>query len=131
MDIKDFAKLLNNRQYGNEITTEEEKLAKDLGLVVVFGYSDDCTELRGAIYDEVSTYGGRDVYISKEGLFEQCNCNCKHSKLAKDKCNIIKARYGKEYYWEFNVDVPYECFSILEDDDKYCKGIVFRLIDLN
>lgn len=131
MDIKDFANLLNNRQYGNEITREEEALAKELGLVVVFGYSDDCAELRGAIYDEVSTYEGRDVYISKEGLFEECDCNCKHSKLAKDKCNILKVRYSKEYFLEFDIDVQYECFTILEDDDKYCRGIVFKLNDLN
>ena len=29
------------------MTREEEKLAKESGLVVVFGYSDDCVEFRG------------------------------------------------------------------------------------
>ena len=41
MTAKELAELLNGREYGNEITSDEEKLAKESGLVVVFGYSDD------------------------------------------------------------------------------------------
>jgi hypothetical protein len=37
----------------SEINKAEERQAKDAGLVVVFGYSDDGVELRGAIHDEV------------------------------------------------------------------------------
>ena len=40
MDIKKFAEMLNNRIEGNELTEEEEINAKELGFVVVFGYSD-------------------------------------------------------------------------------------------
>lgn len=52
MTLKEFAKMLDGREYGGEITKEEEALAKELGFVVVFGYSDDNAELRGAIDDE-------------------------------------------------------------------------------
>ena len=53
MDIKEFANKLNGRTYLNEITKEEEKIAKELGYVIVFGYSDDNTEFKGAIDDEI------------------------------------------------------------------------------
>lgn len=49
MIAKEFADLLSGRDYMNEITRGEEEQAKAAGLVVVFGYSDDNMELRGAI----------------------------------------------------------------------------------
>lgn len=50
--------MLNGREYGDEITREEEAMAKAHGLVVVFGYSDDNMEFCGAITDEVGCYDG-------------------------------------------------------------------------
>ena len=58
MTLKEFAKMLDGREYGGEITKEEEALAKELGFVVVFGYSDDNAELRGAIDDEIGCFDG-------------------------------------------------------------------------
>ena len=52
MTIKEFAEMLNGRCVRKEITAEEEKLADELRYVVVFGYSDDLAEFRGAIEDE-------------------------------------------------------------------------------
>ena len=49
MTSKELAELLNGREYGEETTPEIIKLAKDNGLVIVYGYSDDNTELEGAI----------------------------------------------------------------------------------
>ena len=46
-----LAETLNGNEIGNEITKEQEQQAKENGLVVVFGYSDDNMELRGALYD--------------------------------------------------------------------------------
>ena len=34
--LKEFAEMLDSREYGSEITKEEESLAKELGFVVVF-----------------------------------------------------------------------------------------------
>lgn len=58
MTSKELAALLDGNQYGNEITKEQEMLALDHDLVVVFGYSDDDVELRGEINDEVGAYDG-------------------------------------------------------------------------
>lgn len=130
MDIKEFAMALTGREYGNEITKEEEQIAKELGFVVVFGYADDNTEFRGAIDDEVGCYGGKDILIDKRGIFEECECECKYSKLAKEKSKIIEAIWGTEYDWEYKTEIPHATFEIFEDALKYCKGIVFDIKDI-
>ena len=46
---KQFADLLNGREILKEITKEEEKTAKENGLLVLYGYSDDNIELAGEV----------------------------------------------------------------------------------
>lgn len=128
MDIKDFAIVLAGREYGREISKEEEKLAKELGFIVVFGYSDDNTEFRGAIDDEVGCYNGGKIYLDKNGILEKCECQCKYSKLAKEKAKVIKAIWGE--WWEYETSIPHSEFEIYDGDDLYCKGIVFDIRDL-
>lgn len=48
MTKEQMAALLNGREYGDEITRAEHQIARASGLVVVFGYSDDNMEVRGA-----------------------------------------------------------------------------------
>lgn len=72
MNLQEFAKMLDGRTYGNEITKEEQKLAKDLGFVVVFGASDDLMEFRGAIADEFGCYDGGTVCLNENGIFQKC-----------------------------------------------------------
>ena len=96
MTIKDFAQMLNGRDYRKEITSKEERQAEDLGYVVVFGYSDDNVEFRGAIDDEVGCYGGDVIRLTDSGIFEPCECDCQHSKKAQEKCKTIEAVYCGE-----------------------------------
>ena len=108
MTLKEFAKILDGREYLHEITKEEEALAKELGFVVVFGYSDDNAELRGAIDDEISCYDG--------GVLE-------HDGLP----SIIYADWCPkdiDCSWEYDTSIPHENFKIYEDGELYCVGIV-------
>ena len=136
MDIYEFAKILDGREYLNGITKEEEKLAKELGYVVVFGQSDDLCELSGAIDDEIGAYKGTIIYLSKEGIFKYENGpECPSCKLYRDtlnKCKNIKAVWcGKEdYAWAYETDIPHVTFGIYEDEYPYCQGIVFDLNNL-
>lgn len=50
--LKEFAEKLNGRQYLNELTRELEAYAKENGIVVIYGQSDDLMEVRGAIDEE-------------------------------------------------------------------------------
>lgn len=122
MDIKKFANKLNGRQYGREITNEEIKLAKELGYVIVFGYSDDCTEFRGFIEDEISTYKSRKIYLNKSGIINKPNND-------KNSIKIIEAIWcGEENYaWTYKTDIPHVNFNIFEDNKKYCRGIIFNI----
>lgn len=108
MTLKEFAKMLDGREYGCEITPKEEILAKELGFVVVFGYSDDNAELRGAIDDEIGCYDG-DVL--------------EHEDLP----GIIFAHWcpsSPNCSWAYETDIPHEKFCIYEDGELYCVGIV-------
>lgn len=147
MNTKELAKLLNGRQYNSEITNNEEKLAKQNGLVVVFGASDDLTEFRGAINDEKGHYEGGNIYLTKSGKIinaddvdgddDAIQAKCKRSK------NVIeavwcpeKSKYSelgdfRNVSWLINASFPSERFNIMEDGEIYCIGMVFSLSDLH
>lgn len=105
-----LAERLNGRQYGSEITREEEKLAKESGLVVIFGASDDLCEMCGAIYDEFDCYDGGDI-----------ECEEYPGKLRAVWCPESGGSWG------YKTDLPHAGFSIYEDDTLYCVGIVVDL----
>lgn len=108
MTLKEFAKMLDGREYRHEITKEEEALAKELGFVVVFGYSDDNAELRGAIDDEIDCYDG--------GVLEHDDLP---STIYADWCPE-----DMDCSWAYGTSIPHENFNIYEDGELYCVGIV-------
>lgn len=132
LTIDEFAKMLDDREKGEEITTKEAEQAKELGLVVVYGYSDDNAEFEGAMRAEVGCYGGETIYLDGgEGFFEKCECECSHRQLAKEKCKTIEAVWDKDgYSWVYETDIPHATFDIMEDGEKFCRGIVFDIKSL-
>lgn len=133
MNINEFAGKLNGREYRREITKQEEIEAKELGYVVVFGYSDDNIEFRGAINDEFGCYDGGIVYLDKNGIINECECQCKYYKKALENARLIEAvwcRNNKSFTWEYDTDISHATFEIYDYDDKYCLGIVFDIKSL-
>jgi hypothetical protein len=131
LDIKEFAKMLDGREMGMEIKSTEENRARELGFVVVYGYSDDNAEFAGAISDEVGCFDGGTIYLDKDGIFENCECECKYSKRAKENCKVIEAKWCQDgYSWTYQTDIPHATFVIREEDEAYCRGIVFELKSL-
>jgi hypothetical protein len=127
---------LDGREYGEEITKEEEHEAKKAGLVVLFGYSDDNAEFRGAIHDEVSCFEGTKLNVTKKGVIpgdgdHQCDCEfCGYAKAAKASV-VIDARWCEEgYSWCYRTEIPHATFNVLEGDEKFCRGIVFAISDI-
>lgn len=134
MDIKKFAKLLDGRSEGEEITGDEEIQAKRLGFVVIFGYSDDNAEIRGAIYDEVGCYDGGNINLDADGIIEECECECKYFKRAKESAWEIKiiCEGNEGYFWTYKTDIDHETFVVLDEEgNKWCRGIVFDIKDLS
>ena len=135
MTSKELAAMLDGNQYGKEITKEQEALAAEKGLVVVFGYSDDTVELCGAIDDEEGAYEGTTFYVDRDGVLREpdCGCDeCQYFGAAKRAAVEIKAVWhdSGEPCWTYETTVPHETFQIYEDGELFCIGIVFSLDDL-
>ena len=138
MTAKELAEMLSGRKYGMEITSEEARAAKDAGLVVVYGYSDDNVEFRGAINHETNSYDGGTVYLTANGVLEgpacSCaeDCECPYFAKEREKVQTIKAVWHDEGgpCWTFETDIPHETFTIMEDGEPFCEGIVFSMADL-
>lgn len=129
MDAKELAGLLNGRGYLDEISRGECIAAKEAGLVVVFGQSDDLCELRGAVDDEIGCYDGGTIYLDADGVF-QSDCedtSCKLMDRHLKTCRTIEICWGEDgYSWIYKTDIPHETFEIMDDGEKYCRGMVFR-----
>ncbi|SPF51161.1 conserved hypothetical protein [Candidatus Desulfosporosinus infrequens] len=132
MNIQEFAEMLDGNEMGNEISKVDTIRAKELGFVVVFGYSDDNAEFRGAINEEVGCFDGKTIYLDEHGIFEECDCECVHSALAKQKCKQIEAIWHNEgeVAWAYETDIHHAEFKIMEDDALFCVGIVFDIKSL-
>ena len=129
-----FASKLGIRQIGRELTREESEEAKSLGLVVVFGSSDDLAEFRGAIYDES---GLGDIYFTAKGKFfdedriEELEGMLRDGEIASlPPINRINAFYG-EIGHQYFTEIPHARFTVMEDGEQFSEGIVFHISDLN
>lgn len=125
-----LATLLHGRSYGSEITEEEEDQAREAGLIVLFGYSDDNAEFRGVFSDEVPCHGGTTILVNWEGVLEphdDCDCPyCGYQKKAKGSMPIVAKWDCNGYSWMYATELAHSCFDIVEGDEKYCRGIVFE-----
>lgn len=138
MTKEQLAAQLNGREIGNELEPFEEKSAKDNDLVVVFGYSDDNTEFRGAFYEEIGSYGGAEIEFTRAGIFRDEDDNEVLEKYsAKVPFNKIEAVWcpkdeqGNVFAsWAYKTEIPHSTFDIMEDGELFCRGIVFSVNDL-
>lgn len=139
MTKEQLAGWLDGRQYGDEITSIEEKAAKAAGLLVIFGASDDLCELRGVIKDEVGAYDGTTVLIGRDGKLlpeledDDEEILKKHAvfehvlELRRSAIRIEAIWDSEGYSWVYQSKTPHATFDILEDGDKYCRGIVIDM----
>lgn len=136
MTLKEWAARLNGRQYTKEVSCAEEIQAKDDGVIVVFGASDDLMEFRGALRDEVSAYKGVTVRLTPDFKLFDCDENMdtlKYNAAEIESMPNITAVWLPENehgepkaLWLYKTDIPHEQFEILDDDCVYCYGIVFN-----
>lgn len=122
MTAKELATSLDGRAYLEEITRKEELLAKENGLVVVFGYSDDNVEFRGAIDDELGAWEGGTFWVYKSGHVEESNWQ-------EGESQKIEALWcaPDSPDWTFKTEIPHETFKIFDGTDVYCIGLVFNM----
>lgn len=144
MNKEQLAELLNGREYRNEITREEAKLAKGNGLLVCFGVSDDLLELEGIISDEVGARNGTTAVIVKNksgaidilseySLREIQQVLSEHNlpfNLNKVEIEAKWAPKDPECSWLITTELPHATFDIFEDGDLYCRGMVVDQKDI-
>jgi roadblock/LC7 domain-containing protein len=137
MTKEELAGKLDGREYGDEITQAEVEQAKDAGLVVVFGASDDLIEFTGAIHAEAYCHDGTIVLVDHRGLLtrneiehgdDEAVAEFVARKKAARKIESLWAEEG--YSWIYRTDIPHATFEVIEDEDPYCRGLVFALADL-
>ncbi len=134
----EFAQKLHGRLRGKEIFTNEEILARDNGLVVVYGASDDLMEFEGAIYDEVNAWNGGLAWVMDNGtVIDNDNISDEEDEqMSNAGIYTIRAVWKpKELQgasWLIKTEIPHATFDIYDDENPeqiFCRGIVFALAD--
>jgi hypothetical protein len=130
---------LTGREYGDEIDRDEERLAKESGLFVIFGASDDLAEIRGVHSDELNCYGGSEWSMTRKGVVMMPDDD---ETEVLEKFGVlhyvamsgakITALWCNEtgYSWTYKTEIPHATFEIVEDGDPYCRGIIIDSNDL-
>lgn len=133
MTKEEWAKLLNGREYRHEITRQETEQALFEDMVIIFGASDDLVEIVGVVNDELGCFEGGSFYFNDRGLvLNICDSPyCPHFIEAKNAASKVVAVWDQDgYSWTYETDIPHATFDIMEDGEKYCRGIVFSLADV-
>jgi hypothetical protein len=132
MTIQEIAKKLDGMEYLEDTPSIFDD-AKNSGIIVVYGASDDLMEFRGAIYDEAGVFDGGKVYITKDEILLSPDCECEYATKwydsQKKEARSIEAIWcgsDPEASWSYKTDIPHVTFRIMEDGDVYCYGIVFQ-----
>lgn len=148
---RQFAEKLGTRQKGKELTEAEQAEAKQKGLVVVFGHadlfvsSDYFTEFRGSIHDQKvyefpSDNSVNNLRFSKKGKFFDEDAFAALESLVESETipempavNKITASYDVmegEGCWQYRSTIPYATFDVWDEQEIFCKAIVFAIKDL-
>lgn len=137
MDAKQLAEQLNANSYKPKITHALLAQTVEERLVIVFGASDDLMEFRGAIEDEVGAYDGGSAWVDSKGLLPERDQIDNDEELKEffarqPNATEIKAIWCGDsgWTWSFETSIPHETFELIDDDENYCRGIVFSLNDV-
>jgi len=140
-----LAARLNGNEYLNEMTKEDERIAKENNLLVLFGESDDLLEMRGVIDDETGAYKGGEYALTLDGeLYADGDEENTYHKAIGDEILPISDEYDNDdnprliraewcphdqpaLSWRISSNLPCARFIILEDGEPYCEGIVIDL----
>lgn len=120
-------------------------LAKENGLIIIYGESDDLVEFEGALYDEIGAWDGIDFIIATVGMEipvdddEETYTKAKeltaieiegHSNIKTNRFKAVWCPEGTDMSWEIKTELPNARFEIMEDGDVFGIGIVIDVKDL-
>lgn len=145
MTKEEFVLQLDGRDRRVGISKEEAKFAKENGLIIIYGESDDLVEFEGAIYDEIGAWDGTDFIIARKGdeiPVDEDEGTFRYAKeleaLPIEKGGKFKNLFTAEWCpedldcsWRITTDIPHCVFQLLEDGEIFSVGIVVDVKDLN
>ncbi|WP_110947063.1 hypothetical protein [Pseudomonas bohemica] len=139
MTKEELAAQLDGIQYPahRAITKEHIAAAKEAGLVILYGASDDLMEFDGASREEIGCYDGGIALVDLQGVLPDRDSLEEDDEIAeyvmrKRQAKTIEALWCKEpgYSWTYKTVIPHATFEVMEDAENYCRGIVFSLTEL-
>lgn len=137
MTKEELAAQLNGLEYPTRIPGALIVAAQSAGLVILCGASDDLMEFYGARREEIGCYDGGTAFVDADGVLPDRDCLDGDEELAEyvqrqKSAKSIKALWCKEdgYSWTYKTEIPHATFEVVEDEEPYCRGIVFALADL-
>ena len=132
----ELAELLNDGVARFETTFEQRKLAKENGLVIVFGEGHDDIQFRGAITDEEECHHHSIINFNENGVIRnRCDDDlCPYYQEKIENSSSITTYWMNGYSnWSYELDMFHATFNIYETNEKkriHCIGMVFSLSDL-
>ncbi|ABY99361.1 hypothetical protein N5K35_26035 [Pseudomonas sp. GD03651] len=137
MTKEELAAQLNGLEYPTRIPGALIVAAQSAGLVILCGASDDLMEFYGARREEIGCYDGGTAFVDADGVLPDRDCLDGDEELAEyvqrqKSAKSIEALWCKEdgYSWTYKTEIPHATFEVVEDEEPYCRGIVFALADL-
>lgn len=137
LSIKDIASELDGVEYPLYSSHPAMQKAKDAGVVVVFGSSDDMVIVSGAVKDDDYIYNTGERLLGVEGFLSDSDGFDTDEELENylvrkrnAKSILVKWASEDEFSWTYETDIPHETFYIMEDGERYCRGMVFSIEEL-
>jgi hypothetical protein len=140
MDAKTLADAITGSEYPFRLPRSLRDDAKQNRLVVTYSASDDLLEFEGAINDEIGAYGGTKARVDSFGIVPTYDDAKERGEAAmadyfkrKNGGAIIHAVWapeGQDISWHIKTEIPHAEFTIMEDGETFCRGIVFSLSDI-
>ncbi|MGX1179876.1 hypothetical protein D3C76_782510 [compost metagenome] len=137
MTKEELAAQLNGLEYPTRIPGALIVAAQSAGLVILCGASDDLMEFYGARREEIGCYDGGTAFVDADGVLPDRDCLDGDEELAEyvqrqKSAKSIEALWCKEdgYSWTYKTEIPHATFEVVEDEEPYCRGIVFALAHL-
>lgn len=118
---EELANRLDLMQYGTSLSMEELRDAKESGLCIITGASDDIIDFEGTIYEEADAIEGGTVYIMPNGAIKKKNKDGNGIKVKAEWCPK-----DVEASWRISTSVPAATFKVVEGDELFCIGCVIE-----
>lgn len=131
MKANELAAQLHGIELG-DIPGDAIEGARRGGLVMVYSPSADTIAFYGALRGQVNMFEDGTVYFDIEGPLPDVDDVPEVDRLAyyarKGLAHMISAEHERDgFTWTLSTIVPHSRFMVLNNGERYCRGIVFDI----